>query len=659
MRVIAGVLFAFGLSLLQAQPAPQPPVVSGTGTGAISGVVTDGTTKQPIDGAVVVLSTRGRGMSSALDLRVATDARGRFVFTRLPPSRAYYVLAVQFGYFDGGYGDVPASPTGRAIPLAEGEWFNEADVRLWRPAAISGRVIDEAGEPVVGSFIRVLPQVMVGGVARTAAGPIVRTDDRGMYRIGGLAAGKYVVSFPSVQAAVPAATPPHMLVGMPLERYADGVLGGWAPPLPQAVALDAETHAIIGAYFTPPRPRSGGAQVYPPLFYPNARTIGDAAPIAVGFGEERNGVDLQLQPVATARVTGTVIGPQGPVTGTLVRLVPRGSEDLGIGSEAATALVAANGTFTMPLVPYGDYVLTTGSSTVQYTYAPGGSNLQTDLPNPPGFTPGWGGAGGISGATPGVGYSYRNSSGDSSLSGYTTVSVSTPELSDVVLELKSGVAIRGRIEIESGTIQAPMGMSGGPGPPVRTTGQPMYAEPADGALQAGMLNGTLDRGSGAFEVSGLRRGLYRLRFPGAPMVKSIVWEGRDLTYEPFDTTQGRDFAGVVITVTDRIATIDGSVRTESGNRATDVAVLAFPTDPARWSRYGMSPPHLQSVSPDSRGNYRITLPGGDYFVLAVEATRAGDLYDPAFLAVASRRAATVRVGWGETRSQPVTVQVIR
>ena len=105
----AALLFAFGLVLPQAQPAPQPPV-AGTGTGAISGRVIDGTTGRPIDGALVILSTHPRGATTAIVLRVATDATGRFVVTRLPSSAAYYLQAMHFGYFEGGYGrDLPAT----------------------------------------------------------------------------------------------------------------------------------------------------------------------------------------------------------------------------------------------------------------------------------------------------------------------------------------------------------------------------------------------------------------------------------------------------------------------------------------------------------------------------------------------------------------------
>ena len=654
MRVAAITVFVFGLALPQAQPAPPQPV-AGTGTGAISGRVLDGSTGRPIDGALVILSTHPRGATSMVVLRVATDANGRFVVTRLPAAPAYYLQAMHFGYFEGGYGrDLPATFEGRPIPLAGGEWFSEAVIRMWRPASISGRITDEAGEPLVGALVRVLPQVMVGGVARVAAGPVVRTDDRGAYRIGGLAAGKYVVSFPSVQSAVPSDTPAATLAGMTQERYGEAQRGGWAPAPPQAVPVGRDTYLIVGPYPALPPSGDGRAQVYPPTFFPNARTIPDAQVIEIAFGEERGGVDLQLRPVPTARVSGRVTGPS-----TLLRLMPRGSEDLGLGSEAATTLTGPNGEFTMVHVPYGDYILMSAQTTAQYHYAPGGSNLQADLPNPPAFSQGWSGAGSIPGATPGVGYSYRNASTDLAHSGRTALVVDAPDIRDVVLELKPGVALRGRIVIESGAIQAPMGAGPGAAAMQQSTTQPIYVEPADGALELGMLHGTLDRARGTFEILGLRPGLYRLRMPGVPMVKSIVSDGRDLTYEPFDATQGRDFSDVVITVTDKSSTIEGTVRDQSGNPVTTAAVLAFPTDRARWTRYGFSPAHLQWTTTDSRGAYKITVPGGEYYVVAVEPHRAGGLYDPAFLNSISSGATPVRVAWGEKASHIAALRAIK
>jgi protocatechuate 3,4-dioxygenase beta subunit len=65
----------------------------------------------------------------------------------------------------------------------------QSEIRLTRAAAISGRVVDENGEPIVDA-----------GVTASASGPrgsprvITRTDDRGEFRIGGLAPGAYHVA---------------------------------------------------------------------------------------------------------------------------------------------------------------------------------------------------------------------------------------------------------------------------------------------------------------------------------------------------------------------------------------------------------------------------------------------------------------------------------
>jgi hypothetical protein len=266
----------------------------------------------------------------------------------------------------------------------------------------------------------------------------------------------------------------------------------------------------------------------------------------------------------------------------------------------------------------------------------------------------------VIGATPGVGYSYRSSAGTEGYSGRLAITVSPPGLKDVVVELRPGVAIRGRVVMESGVVAAPGAASGaGPISASQLTSQTMYAEPADGNPELGMLSGRLDRTSHQFEVSGLQAGLYRLRLWGVPYIKSIAWQGQDLTYEPFDAALGHDFDGVVITGTDQPATIAGSVRDEAGNLVANTAVLVFPTDRRRWTRFGFSPPYLRSLVTSSAGTYSVSLPGGEYYVVAVDAARAGGLYDPEFLAIVAQRAATVRVAWGETKSQVATLRVIR
>src|SRR6187431_2301377 len=194
------VLFASGPSGL-AQPAggqqapnlpPNLTVPNTSGTGAISGVVTDSVTHQPIADVVVYLGPPNRGPAGE-PVRQFTDARGRFIFRNLPAAEAYYINASKFGYFDGLFGH--SSPVlGSRIVLAAGQWISDANISLNRAAAISGTVRDEHGDAMVGVYVRALAQLTIGGEHRLAAGPVTTTDDRGMYRIAGLRAGSYLVS---------------------------------------------------------------------------------------------------------------------------------------------------------------------------------------------------------------------------------------------------------------------------------------------------------------------------------------------------------------------------------------------------------------------------------------------------------------------------------
>src|SRR6185295_5538403 len=96
---------------------------------------------------------------------------------------------------------------------------------------------------------------------------------------------------------------------------------------------------------------------YPAAFYPGATKPADAAPIELKASEDRSGIDFQLQPVRTARVSGAVQGPADAIGNLLLRLIPLGAEELGQGSEAATTVTLADGRFTFFDVPAGSYVL--------------------------------------------------------------------------------------------------------------------------------------------------------------------------------------------------------------------------------------------------------------------------------------------------------------
>src|SRR5262245_41959889 len=94
-------------------PANRPGM---SGTGAISGVVTDAITRRPIAGALVYLGIQGRGPVGNMSRQI-TDSKGRFVFTELPASDAFFMNVNKAGYSDGHYGDTGPLSSGVASGL--------------------------------------------------------------------------------------------------------------------------------------------------------------------------------------------------------------------------------------------------------------------------------------------------------------------------------------------------------------------------------------------------------------------------------------------------------------------------------------------------------------------------------------------------------------
>lgn len=182
-RAVQILVLLMGSLAIAAAQAPAPPA---TGTGAISGVVTDGVTKQPIADAIVELGFPQQRDYPEFSRPLFTDERGRFVFTGLTAGSAFVVRARKPGYMETGAISPSGSDTTPPIALEQGQWFSSASIVLWPPASISGTVRDESGEPVIGVFVKLLAQVRIGASLRWASGNIVLTDDRGMFRIGRL-----------------------------------------------------------------------------------------------------------------------------------------------------------------------------------------------------------------------------------------------------------------------------------------------------------------------------------------------------------------------------------------------------------------------------------------------------------------------------------------
>jgi protocatechuate 3,4-dioxygenase beta subunit len=175
--------------------APQPPprdAAAPAQTAAIRGRVLDATTRQPIPGARLTLAAAAGG---AADHQALTDLDGRYEFSSLPPGA--YVLAASPGdmrathlarFLDAS--SPPAAgrtPLPRPFKLRPGETRTGADILLTPARAIEGTVLGETGEPIANA------QVTAHTAEGDLAGSARQTDDRGFFRVFGLAPGEYRV----------------------------------------------------------------------------------------------------------------------------------------------------------------------------------------------------------------------------------------------------------------------------------------------------------------------------------------------------------------------------------------------------------------------------------------------------------------------------------
>ena len=622
-----------------------------TRTAAISGVVTDAATKRPLGGVVVSIAT-GVGPAGQVQQHT-TDVRGRFVFDELPASTEYQLVARRSGYLDGRYASPASMMSGTRIALTDGQWFSAADIALVKLGAIGGTVRDEAGEPMIGVFVRALVEITVGGRPQLAAGATSKTDDRGEYRLAGLAAGRYLVVVPSTQNTVPATTTGAEIEGLRqdmFERLEAALAQGRGGRRLNNGALDSRAaRLIIGNYAIPPPPMDGRTRAYPITFHPGASSLDTAARVDLAGGDERAAVDVTVHPVTAVTVSGRVDGMTTPVPLTL-RLLATGMEGLGSGSEVATTIVSADGTFGFLSVPPGTYTLEARQSVFEFRARPQVGEATT-LPRTPGrATLGIQMVDRAPSAFAGASYSALLDPPGPSYFGRTSLSVGSTDISNAALTLHPTVAVHGRFVFEDMATGTPRR------PPV------VLAVPSDGKWELGLAASAESGPDGhVFTIAGLAAGSWLLQPTPPPgvVVKSIVADGVDYSRKPLAIGPNDDLGEVTITFTGNGAMLAGTVG--GSDRPLDgIAVVAFPSDRTSWPHLGLTPRWAAVTMAASDNSFRFpALPAGEYFVAAMDAARAGEWTDPALLEQLAARATRVSLRWGEATSAGVTVAQVR
>ena len=592
--MVGALAVVSGGAQVRRQPSP-------TGRGLIVGQVIDAVTGRPLRDAIVTITsasqvTRDESLAAT---RILTTADGYFVFRDLARGN-FTVRAAKQGYTDGVAGRRRPGGPSQPIALADGERVGDVAVRMWRPGALAGTVVDEAGEALVNIRVRAFRRTVGAGRPQFIGAATATTNDRGEYRLGGLVPGEYIVLVPARQVVVAHALAREVQAG---RLHPPRDLGAALSPEAKAVQVEDSLIALDGSPLPPPR--SAERLFYPPTFHPSALTIDLTVPLTISAGEERGGIDLQLQPVPTLRVSGLVVGPDGAAAGIPIRLWPKALDDFALEQDATTTTADGNGAFSFPAVPSGHYSLRV-------------SSVQADP------------EGRISPLQPGRWADVP-------------IAVGKEDLDAVVLTLNDALRIRGHIELEN-TRQTASSVRLGPvqmlvqsagGSPALATAPP--STPSDGD----------------FTIGGLSPGRYFVRPAGSPAgwtLKTVMYNGRDISEAPLDLQENVD--GVVVTFTEKSTLLRGVVRLPQGQADAGAIVIAFPTDVAAWPDFGPSPRRVRSSWTSTAGEYSIGgLPPGEYHLVALPDDKASEWRDPASLRALARVATQVAIRDGEQKTQ--------
>jgi len=301
-----------GLISLTVTAAQQPPPRDARpkqekGTAIIRGRIVAGDTGKPLRRARVTLTAPELAGEPR---NTSTDEDGRYEFTELPAGR--FTLRVRRGgYLPLAYGQRRPREAPKPLQLLDREVVDHVDLALPRMAVITGRVLDDAGDPMEGVNVHAVRIMFRDGQRRLVPVGAVqnRSDDDGEFRLTGLTPGTYYV-----------------------------------------VAETRDTWTVA---------RDTVKQVmgFAPTYFPGTTQLSDARRLTVQVGRRINNVDFSMITGRAARLSGTAVDSHGkPFQNVSVREEVRG-EDFGSFGTVASTAVHPDGTFVIEHVPPGEYVI--------------------------------------------------------------------------------------------------------------------------------------------------------------------------------------------------------------------------------------------------------------------------------------------------------------
>ena len=573
--------------------------------GILAGEAVDAATGRGLDGVVVRLTCAVPGFE---DARALTENNGGFAFTQVPSARCA-IEATRTGYADGALGRSRPAGEPRYLDVVERAARTDLKIRLWKLGAITGLVADDRSQPIVSQPVHVFEHAMVGGRPRLRLVGETVTDDRGFYRVGRLLPGEYVVGAMTTHTTLPASVVDRYFApgGDPEESLRQAIFRATPvitpPGSDQSLRIGDQIVQSIGRGPLPFPSPSGELLAFSTVFSPPMLN-GMASPLAVGPGEERAGVDLQLVAATTARVGGRLLNDDGtPAALVPLRLVSRAEQFVEGGFDAGRTLTSADGSFTFVGVTPGEYAVRALSTDRSLAHGPEVAGVSVPATAAP---MAWADQPVVVGKV------------DASLT----------------VRLRPGITFSGVAQF-NGSATKPTAAD--------MASIPIVLESADRPAPDQVAPGRINP-DGTFVTRGVPAGRYYLRALGAPPawnLQGAMLNGLDLSTTPIEVSSGT-VSGVRLVFSDRSAEVSGRALAQAG--VVDSRAVLFPTSDRLWIDWGLNPRHIQSVRADPAGNFVFrNVPPGDYFVAAMPDASVARWSDPSTLLALARTAARVTV----------------